>query len=253
VACRHYSAPAPGPEPLTLKCVLLPQSTARVNPQTYNSIKALTEDPDTVVVIFSGSAKVRFRVHRSDTLSRSRRRSCCFQGCRDCICICRLPCALPPQQRHVNMCMLYILTCFHMCPTRRRAPTLQDQLEETFGALRVWLAAENGIFMRPPPTQFEPRPVRLLAGLFAGHAMHTARALQDTGCVPEVLAESGAMWLPFTRQAHLDSVPGVSSRTEQQGKHRSRQHLWTLGLHVMLAFAATVAQQQWLLVRLQYG
>lgn len=32
---------------------------ARVNPQTYNSIKALTENPDTIVVIFSGSAKVR--------------------------------------------------------------------------------------------------------------------------------------------------------------------------------------------------
>ena len=34
------------------------QSMARVNPQTYNSIKALTENPGTVVVIFSGSAKV---------------------------------------------------------------------------------------------------------------------------------------------------------------------------------------------------
>lgn len=49
-------------KPPPLHRVLLPQSTARVNPQTYNSIKALTEDPDTVVVIFSGSAKARFRV-----------------------------------------------------------------------------------------------------------------------------------------------------------------------------------------------
>ena len=49
---------------------------------------------------------------------------------------------------------------FHACTTCRRPPTLQDQLEETFGALHVWLAAENGIFMRPPPTQFEPKPVR---------------------------------------------------------------------------------------------
>jgi hypothetical protein len=101
---------------------------------------------------------------------------------------------------------------FHACPTRRRAPTLQDQLEETFGALHVWLAAENGIFMRPPPTQFEPKPVRLLAGLFAGHAMHTARAVQDTGFVPEVLADSGAMWLPFT----WHSTSEQRSRSEQQ-------------------------------------
>lgn len=28
--------------------------------------------------------------------------------------------------------------------------TLQMKLEETFGELDVWLAAENGIFMRPP-------------------------------------------------------------------------------------------------------
>lgn len=34
------------------------QSMARVNPQTYNSIKGLTDDRNTVVVIFSGSGKV---------------------------------------------------------------------------------------------------------------------------------------------------------------------------------------------------
>lgn len=99
-----------------------------------------------------------------------------------------------------------------MCVSCCRTPTLQDQLEETFGALHVWLAAENGIFMRPPPTHFEPKPVRLLAGLFAGHAMHTARAVQDTGCVPEVWADSGAIWLPFT----WHSTSGQCSRSEQQ-------------------------------------
>lgn len=33
---------------------------ARVNPQTYNSIKGLTDDRNTVVVIFSGSGMVTF-------------------------------------------------------------------------------------------------------------------------------------------------------------------------------------------------
>lgn len=35
----------------------------------------------------------------------------------------------------------------------------QEQLEEVFGALNVWLAAENGIFMRPPHLHAEPKPV----------------------------------------------------------------------------------------------
>lgn len=40
---------------------------------------------------------------------------------------------------------------------------VQGQLEETFGNLHVWLAAENGIFVRPPPTHAELKPVGLLS------------------------------------------------------------------------------------------
>ena len=54
----------------------------KVNPTVYDSIHALSNEPDTTVVVFSGSDKAR--------------------------------------------------------------------LDETFGQLNVWLAAENGIFMRPP-------------------------------------------------------------------------------------------------------
>lgn len=32
--------------------------------------------------------------------------------------------------------------------------TAQMKLEETFGELDVWLAAENGIFMRPPASDW---------------------------------------------------------------------------------------------------
>ena len=41
-----------------VRCCPGAQSMARVNPQTYNSIKGLTDDHDTVIVIFSGSGKV---------------------------------------------------------------------------------------------------------------------------------------------------------------------------------------------------
>lgn len=54
----------------------------KVNPTVYNSLLSLSNEPDTTVVVFSGSDKAR--------------------------------------------------------------------LDETFGDLNVWLAAENGIFMRPP-------------------------------------------------------------------------------------------------------
>ncbi len=57
----------------------------RVNPTVYNSIASLSNEPNTTVVVFSGSDKAR--------------------------------------------------------------------LDETFGNLNVWLAAENGIFMRPPPDE----------------------------------------------------------------------------------------------------
>lgn len=42
----------------------------------------------------------------------------------------------------------------------------QGQLEETFGHLKVWLAAENGIFMRPPPIPDDPAPVRRSCDLY---------------------------------------------------------------------------------------
>lgn len=42
---------------------------ARVNPQTYNSIKGLAEDPNTVIVIFSGSAKVQGKLTDNCSLS----------------------------------------------------------------------------------------------------------------------------------------------------------------------------------------
>jgi len=45
------------------------QSMARVNPQTYNSIKGLAEDPNTVIVIFSGSAKVQGKLTDNCSLS----------------------------------------------------------------------------------------------------------------------------------------------------------------------------------------
>ena len=61
------------------------QAMTRVNPTVYNSIAALSSDPHTTVVVFSGSDKAK--------------------------------------------------------------------LDETFGDLNVWLAAENGIFMRPPPDE----------------------------------------------------------------------------------------------------
>ncbi|KAL0043722.1 hypothetical protein WJX82_000124 [Trebouxia sp. C0006] len=61
------------------------QAMTRVNPTVYNSIASLSNEPNTTVVVFSGSDKAR--------------------------------------------------------------------LDETFGNLNVWLAAENGIFMRPPPDE----------------------------------------------------------------------------------------------------
>ena len=61
------------------------QAMTRVNPTVYNSIAALSNEPNTTVVVFSGSDKAK--------------------------------------------------------------------LDETFGNLNVWLAAENGIFMRPPPDE----------------------------------------------------------------------------------------------------
>lgn len=57
----------------------------RVNPTVYNSIASLSNEPNTTVVVFSGSDKAK--------------------------------------------------------------------LDEVFGNLNVWLAAENGIFMRPPPDE----------------------------------------------------------------------------------------------------
>ncbi len=35
-------------------------------------------------------------------------------------------------------------------PGLTRGPRAQGRLEEAFGALPVWLAAENGVFIRPP-------------------------------------------------------------------------------------------------------
>ena len=65
--------------------VLCVQAMTRVNPTVYNSIAALSNEPNTTVVVFSGSDKAK--------------------------------------------------------------------LDDTFGNLNVWLAAENGIFMRPPPDE----------------------------------------------------------------------------------------------------
>ena len=61
------------------------QAMTRVNPTVYNSIASLSNDPNTTVVVFSGSDKAK--------------------------------------------------------------------LDEVFENLNVWLAAENGIFMRPPPDE----------------------------------------------------------------------------------------------------
>lgn len=65
-------------------CVL--QALTRVNPTVYDSVAALCNNPDTTVVVFSGSDKWK--------------------------------------------------------------------LEETFGELNVWLAAENGMFMRAPDSNW---------------------------------------------------------------------------------------------------
>lgn len=62
------------------------QALTRVNPTVYDSVAALCDDPDTTVVVFSGSDKWK--------------------------------------------------------------------LEETFGELDVWLAAENGMFMRAPDSNW---------------------------------------------------------------------------------------------------
>lgn len=64
---------------------LILQAMTRVNPTVYNSIASLSNEPNTTVVVFSGSDKAK--------------------------------------------------------------------LDEVFGNLNVWLAAENGIFMRPPPDE----------------------------------------------------------------------------------------------------
>ena len=70
---------------LALHVCLVLQAMTRVNPTVYNSIASLSNDPNTTVVVFSGSDKAK--------------------------------------------------------------------LDEVFGNLNVWLAAENGIFMRPPPDE----------------------------------------------------------------------------------------------------
>ena len=71
------------------------QAWTRVNPTVYACVRALCDDPNTTVVIFSGSDKAK--------------------------------------------------------------------LEETFGELDLWLAAENGIFIRGPPGQNGVAPVRFCA------------------------------------------------------------------------------------------
>lgn len=117
------------------------QSMARVNPQTYNSIKALTENPDTVVVIFSGSGKAGIQQPLQCSNAKSS--------------------TLKPTVTVRTKCLAYLLLNPPGQPADIAGLTCaQEQLEETFGTLHVWLAAENGIFMRPPPTHAEPKPVR---------------------------------------------------------------------------------------------
>lgn len=36
------------------------------------------------------------------------------------------------------------------------------KLDEIFGHLPVWLAAENGVLVRPPARQGQPRPVSVI-------------------------------------------------------------------------------------------
>ncbi len=76
----------------------------RVNPTVYNSIASLSNEPNTTVVVFSGSDKAK--------------------------------------------------------------------LDDTFGDLNVWLAAENGIFMRPPPDEEETKRYDLCLLPFAPCALH---------------------------------------------------------------------------------
>ena len=51
---------------------MAPQAMSRVSPTSLNSVKVLCEHQNTTVVIFSGSAKVRFDLHLLVPRRRSR-------------------------------------------------------------------------------------------------------------------------------------------------------------------------------------
>lgn len=130
-------------------------SMARVNPQTYNSIKGLSDDRNTVIVIFSGSGK--------------------------------------------------------------------EQLEETFGRLNVWLAAENGIFMRRPPTLIEPEPewVALVD-------VQRKEWMDSVGLVFDYFRERTPRSFVEAREASI--VWNYRSADIEFGRLQARdllQHLWT--------------------------
>jgi hypothetical protein len=131
------------------------KALTRVNPRVLECIKELCADPANVVVVFSGSEvgyaqrpptagmdgargqRVRARVHSPPGTG---------------------PRAPTPPTNRAN-------------PPPSRAAAQCHKLEETFGSLPVWLAAENGVYFRGPPDA-------------AGRAAVSARAAHATGSAP---------------------------------------------------------------------
>ena len=54
----------------------------------------------------------------------------------------------------------------------------KGKLEETFGELDIWLAAENGMFMRPPPSSSGSSKVSVVLSCMSGIGWNVAYVVQ---------------------------------------------------------------------------
>lgn len=164
----------------------------RVSPATLNSIKALCLDDKTTIVIFSGSAKVGLPSNKIASANAVHEISICLQNLPvetgiarlkiDCMKSCphfipagmliyteqspmTVICSRMPSRVDICRTLMKDILPLNYIGERSclRLPCLvfvvQDSLLGQFGGLNCWLAAENGIFMRPPPTATEKKPV----------------------------------------------------------------------------------------------
>jgi len=132
----------------------------------YECVAALAADPASAVVIFSGSDKARARAvsicHCEGRAACGVSRVCILLQClpagpvsagiatgRGQAAAPRIPAAVPVMLRRAEQGARRACVAARD-PGPTRGSSAQGRLEEAFGALPVWLAAENGVFIRPP-------------------------------------------------------------------------------------------------------